>query len=87
MRLWIDTEFKVYLSERDKALRELDVTFGREDMPDITDEIALIGLHKARYETKSIEFELRQESGQWLRARGYKRMGGLELLPAGELPT
>jgi hypothetical protein len=70
-----------------EALRKLDVTYARKMFPNaISDEALLVALHKARYETVSIEPELRHASGAWLRKRGFGRVGGLPLLPTGKLP-
>lgn len=77
-----------FMAERNIALRTLDLNklkrFSRDH--DLPDDIVLIGAHKARYECMDIESHLRLESGEWLRSHGYKRLGGLEVLPPGVLP-
>lgn len=54
-----------------------------EKMP--PDDVLLISMHKARYDIPSIPRELRLESAEWLRARGYGAYK-VSLLPPGELP-
>jgi hypothetical protein len=56
------------------------IIIGRRD-----EELALMTLHKARYECTHINPSLRHNSGAWLRTRGLGRMCG-DLLPEGELP-
>ena len=76
-----------YIRLRDKALRTLDVNLARAiSDAKSSDEIILIGLHKARVEATSIDRGLRLESVEWLRARGIKRMFGQPLPAPGELP-
>jgi len=72
--------FHEWKTERNRILRELDITASG-----IPADMALISLHKARYECTCIEPELRHESRKWLQANGYKRLMG-EFLPEGELP-
>lgn len=67
-----------FLEARNKALRDLDLDFCRNQCGyPMTDEVALITLHKARYECKDIEDELRLASRHWLEEHGYKRLGGM----------
>ena len=73
------------MAERDRALIALDLEYARGLMPATTDDVRLIAMHKARYETTSIPRELRHASGAWLRERSYGRVRG-PLLPEGELP-
>lgn len=81
-------EFEQEMRERDVALAALDMDYARRLMPDVSsDEVRIIAMHKARYETTTMARELRHESGAWLRAHGYGRFGGLPLLPEGELPA
>lgn len=75
------------LAERTRALIALDMDYVRKMLPLISEHGRLIGMHKARYEATDIPAELRHASGLWLRERNYSRMGGLPLLPEGELPT
>lgn len=77
---------KDWLERRNRALANLDMQWAREQSPRVaSDEVVLIGLHKARYECRVIAAELRHESGAWLRERNYNRSHG-PLLPEGELP-
>ena len=76
-----------FLKKRNKALATLDMKYAREMRPDATDdETRLVAMHKARYEVTSLDPSLRHESENYLRRHGYHRMGGLPLLPPGELP-
>ncbi len=70
---------------RNAAMRTLDISYVRAMSPGCTDEVALITLHKSRYECRDLEPALRLESGEWLRERGYGRLRG-PLLAPGELP-
>ena len=77
---------KQLLAQRNKALLELDMDYARRTMPDASnDYVRLLAMHKARYECTTMPREARHASGEWLRDRGHKRMGGAELLPLGEL--
>ncbi len=75
-----------FVAERDAALASLDWDYARKFMPNITDAVRLIAMHKARYEAVRVDPALRHESRRWLSERGYKRLIGTELLPQGELP-
>lgn len=80
-------EIERFIHQRDKALANLDMEYARRMIPlASSDEVRLIAMHKARYEAASLAPELRHESGQWLRERGYKRGTGGDLLPEGRLP-
>ena len=82
------SELSVYLTERDKALSNLDMDYARKMLPySEDDEIRLVAMHKARYSCLSIARELRHASGAWLRERNYKDAIGMDLLPEGELPA
>lgn len=77
-----------YLVERNAALSTLDLEWARRTLPLAkSDHVLLASMHKARYECIDIDAELRHESCRWLRAHALGRMGGLDLLPDGELPT
>lgn len=82
-------ELKVFLEERDRVLRELDVPAARKMLlnPDADIETIVLALHKARYVCTSLERELRLESKRWLAAGGYGGFGGQPLLPNDELPS
>ncbi len=80
-------DFKAWKEARNKALRDLDMDYARNQMGrPASDEMVLLSLHKARYECTAIEDSYRHDSGKWLRERGYGRMTGTPLLPEGELP-
>ena len=65
-------EFNKFITERDKALRSLDMDYARKMMPGATtDEIRLIAMHKARIEVTGLPEGLKIESKRWLTARGY----------------
>lgn len=74
-----------FLTERDEALRTLDLVWARKQFPLANDETLLVGLHKARYICTSIDRTLRLESAAWLRERGFNGLR-MPLLPEGELP-
>lgn len=75
------------MEQRNAALASLDMDYARRMLPNAeNDMVRLMAMHKARYETTTMPRELRHESGEWLRSRGYRRIGGLPLLPEGELP-
>jgi hypothetical protein len=76
--------------ELERALLNLDVEWAKSKISfptnPVDDETVLCSLHKSRYESTRIPDEPRHESARWLRERGYGRLGGLPLLPEGELP-
>jgi hypothetical protein len=80
------TDIESFLKERNQAFIELDEGYVFRKMPESRPEIRLMILHKSRYECLQIPTPLRNESAEWLRERGLKRVGGIELLPKGELP-
>lgn len=74
--------------ERNKALREMDLSpegWIAQQMPGCNTEVREMAVHKARYDCTDLEPALRQESGEWLRARGLGGMSG-PLLAPGKLP-
>jgi hypothetical protein len=76
-----------WLAERKRALETLDVEYARRNVPAEADDYFLLAiLHKARYECTAIAEELRRSSARWLLAHGLQRIGGLPILPDGELP-
>lgn len=81
-----DDALKRFLAQRNEALRTLDESFLAMTMPQVKPEMRLLILHKARYETTTIDAKLRHESRAWLAERGFGRMTGAPLLPEGELP-
>lgn len=79
-------ELEKMLERRNKALLELDMDYARQMMPGTSDEVRRLAMHKARYECTALPREVRHQSGEWLRAGGYRRLTGDELLPEGALP-
>lgn len=77
------TQYKIVKTLDIDAAKNLSRKAGKTP-PD--DYVVLLGLHKARYERPDMLPELRHESGDWLRARGYGRLTGEPLLPEGQLP-
>lgn len=76
-----------FIAERNAALESLDMDYARRVMPGhLTDDVRLIGMHKARYESIGCSRESRHASGLWLRERGYGRISGTPILPEGTLP-
>ena len=75
---------KVFLDERNKAFTELDMQYAARMMPTASIEVRLIAMHKARHSCLSIDESLRQQSGAWLKHRGYKDACGFEITD--ELP-
>lgn len=79
-------ELAAFRRERNAALRTLDLAWARKWCPGGDEAMLLAGLHKARYNCVDIERALRIESAEWLRARGLHDLGGMEILPPGQLP-
>lgn len=79
-------DFDLLKVRRHEAMRTLDLTYARAVVPNTHDEILLVALHKARYETPEIEEDLRHASGDWLREHDYTRINGRPILPKGRLP-
>ena len=80
-----------YVKKRNEILRTMDVFGFVSLMLDvegnyINPDVALLTMHKARYEVFSMPRELRNESREWLEKRGYSRMYGLAWPPAGVMP-
>lgn len=76
-----------FIAEINAALESLDMDYARRMMAGhFTDDVRLIGMHKARYESIGCSRESRHASGFWLRARGYSRICGGPILPEGMLP-
>ena len=70
-----------------ETVKNLDIDAARASQPtSINDETILIALHKARLELTSMPTNLRLDSAEWLRARGYAGLYGVPLPPPGELP-
>ncbi|MDE3023266.1 MAG: hypothetical protein KGI54_15705 [Pseudomonadota bacterium] len=67
-----------YINERNNALINLDMEWAHSQMPRLSREPLLAGMHKARYEITEIPSELRHASKAWLIENGFKRLNGLE---------
>lgn len=74
------------VQERNSALIRMDINYLRRSMPGTTDLVRIIAAHKIRYEQVDLPREIRVQSGEWLRERGYHRAYGRALLPQGQLP-
>lgn len=74
------------LDARNKAFEEYDLMWFRGMCQRLSESALVAAFHKARYDCTAIEDEYRHESGAWLRQHGYRAMGGLPVLPPGELP-
>lgn len=73
--------------ERFVALVNLDLDWARKAMPgESADDVRLVALHRARYESVKVPPELRIESGAWLRERGLLRSNLHPVLPGDKLP-
>lgn len=81
------TALERWRQQRNQHLLDLDMEWARQQVPGISDEAQLIGMHKARVECVDLPAEARLLSVEWLREHGFKRSGGLDLPPPGELPT
>lgn len=71
---------------RNKALAELDLSFAKQEHPEGSDEVLLVALHKARVDCTDLPDQLRLESVEWLRERGFSRIDGMPLPLPGLLP-
>ncbi len=80
----MDNELEAFIKERNRALTELDLEWGRQQIPFIEEERLLPVMHKARYECTAITDELRLISREWLEENGWKRFNGLDFTE--ELP-
>ncbi len=75
-------------------LLTLDLVAGREYLQHfaplgymLSDEIVLVSMHKARYESNKIPPALRHESRDWLVTHGWTRQYGQPWPARGELPS
>ena len=66
-----DYILKDYLEERNKALTELDMDWAMCQMPDASDEVRLVAMHKARVNCLAVTGNLRKQSAKWLVSKGY----------------
>jgi hypothetical protein len=82
-----EVDFEQWKRERNEALARLDLKWARRVMPSASsDAVRIYAMHQARVECTDLSPELRHASVDWLRTRGLRRMGGLELPPVGALP-
>lgn len=78
---------KEWRKKRIEALASLDMDWARKMFPCATNDLVLlIAMHKARAECIDLAPALRTASVEWLRGRGWERLGGGELPTARELP-
>lgn len=73
-----DSDIRDFVIERDRALTTLDIDWARRQARGAppSDEVILISMHKARLGVISLPEPLKEESRQWLRARGFKTLDG-----------
>jgi hypothetical protein len=84
----IDKELTRYNQEMTEVLIDLDLVKARRFMTrDLTDEIILVALHRARVHATTVPRELRLESVEWLREHDIPDLSGGALPPPGELPA
>lgn len=75
-----------------EMIRDLDVAVFRKtvpipsSIPGAENFVALMSLHKMRYEWTAIDDSLRHESGRWLSGKGFGRLYRGDILPDGILP-
>lgn len=61
-----------------KMLKDLDIKkFKKKIGEEMTDETALIAMHKARFEYTGSTDKMKADSKRWLKANGLKRMNGI----------
>lgn len=82
-----DADIAAYVKQRDAALATLDVAWFQKNAPFMRPSVALIAMHKARYEAVGVAPELRHESRRWLEAKMYGRLNGLPWPKRDELPA
>jgi hypothetical protein len=83
----LNLELTRFNDEMTQVLISLDLVAARKFMTsELTDEIILVALHRARVHATSVEKYLRLESLEWLRAHGISDMYGAPLPPPGTLP-
>lgn len=81
------TQLFIDRMERNKAFRSLDIQYARRLWPRASDRECLAALHMARYECDEIDDELRHQSREWLKNKGYGRITGLPFEPDNQLPS
>lgn len=92
---WSNTDWLAlpeWRKQRKVMLESLNMHWARAffERPQYTGEMSdyalLVAMHKARVEVKDCSANHRFESLEWLRERNFKRIGGLDLPPVGDLP-
>ena len=84
----LDEELSRFNDEMTQVLIDLDLVQARKFLTrDLTDEIILVSLHRARVHATTVPYQLRLESVEWLRARNIADLTGGPLPPPGQLPT
>ncbi len=85
----MSTTIPSFIAQRNEAYRTLDVQWCKANLiPDrepSSDEVVLVAIHKARYETVSMGATLREESRKWLTENNYSRLHGIPWPPEGVL--
>lgn len=77
-----------YIKRRDQALIDIDIDWVMANLQTLSSrEVALITIHKTRYECTGIADLYRYQSRDYLAKNGYVRMGGGKLLPGDQLPA
>jgi hypothetical protein len=69
-------DFDEWIAERNRIMSEFDVEAGMKMMGCADRMVAVMGLHKARYECLAIDDSLRLDSQKWLAENGVRRMTG-----------
>jgi hypothetical protein len=83
----LSVELARFNEEMTKVLIDLDLVAARKFLTrDLTDELILVALHRARVHATSVEKHLRLESLEWLREHGFSDLYGMPLPPPGILP-
>jgi hypothetical protein len=80
-------DFDIWIEERNRIMRDFDVEAGMKMMGCTDRMVAVMGLHKARYECLAISDDLRRESQAWLADNGVKRLAGEAVKRGAPLPT
>lgn len=78
--------FTGLIADRNAGLVALDMDWAREMMPNMSDDVRLIAMHKTRYEIRTIPDDERHASRSWLEERDLSRLGFLPWPPLGVLP-
>lgn len=72
------------MKNRVQILSDLDIAAARKalrpELDGMSDYGILVGMHKTRLHLKAVPYNLRKESLDWLRERGFQDLGGGPLL-------